>query len=244
MASIVRAPPLLFPATARHTATVIFVHGLGDTGHGWAGAVENWRRRQRLDEVKFILPHAPAIPITCNWGMKMPGWYDIHTIDGNAESLRRNEDEAGIVLSQAYFHELIQKEMDAGIPADRIVLGGFSQGGAMSLFAGLTSRVKLAGIVALSSYLLLSLKFAELVPTPEFNKETPIFMAHGDSDQVVNTELGKKSHELLKGMGYKATLKIYEDMGHSACLEELDDVEAFLRERLPALGNGEGKSEL
>jgi predicted esterase len=114
------------------------------------------------------------------------------------------------VLSQAYFHELIQKEIDAGIPADRIVLGGFSQGGAMSLFAGLTSRVKLAGIVALSSYLLLSLKFAELVPTPEFNKETPIFMAHGDSDQVVNTELGKKSHELLKGMGYKATLKIYE----------------------------------
>jgi hypothetical protein len=75
--SITRLPPLLFPATARHTATVIFIHGLGDTGHGWAGAVENWRRRQRLDEVKFILPHAPAIPITCNWGMKMPGWYDI-----------------------------------------------------------------------------------------------------------------------------------------------------------------------
>lgn len=77
MSSLVRAPPILFPATARHTATVIFVHGLGDTGHGWAGAVENWRRRQRLDEVKFILPHAPLIPITCNWGMRMPGWYDI-----------------------------------------------------------------------------------------------------------------------------------------------------------------------
>jgi len=223
-----RSPPLLFPATARHTATVIFVHGLGDTGHGWAGAVENWRRRQRLDEVKFILPHAPAIPITCNWGMKMAGWYDIvrsqdpvhsvrrlanfshqHTIDGNAESLRRNEDEAGILLSQAYFHELIQKEIDDGIPADRIVLGGFSQGGAMSMFAGLTSKARLGGIVALSSYLLLSLKFADLVPKPEFNKETPIFMAHGDSDQVVNFELGKKSYDLLKDMGYKATLKIY-----------------------------------
>lgn len=113
------------------------------------------------------------------------------------------------MLSQAYFHELIQKEIDDGIPADRIVLGGFSQGGAMSMFAGLTSKVRLGGIVALSSYLLLSLKFADLVPKPEFNKETPIFMAHGDSDQVVNFELGKKSYDLLKDMGYKPTLKIY-----------------------------------
>ncbi len=228
MSSVTRAAPLLFPPVAKHTATVIFVHGLGDTGHGWASAVENWRRRQRLDEVKFILPHAPAIPITCNWGMKMPGWYDIvsrlahlfslspaadtlqQRIDGNAESLRQNEDEAGILLSQAYFHDLIQKEIDSGIPADRIVLGGFSQGGAMSLFAGLTAKVKLAGIVAMSSYLLLSLKFADLVPKPEFNKQTPIFMAHGDSDQVVNTALGKKSFDLIKGMGYNVTLKIYE----------------------------------
>jgi lysophospholipase I len=105
---------------------------------------------------------------------------------------------------------MIQKEIDAGIPADRIVIGGFSQGGAMSLFSGLTAKAKLGGIVALSSYLLLSLKFADLVTKPEFNKETPIFMAHGDSDQVVNTELGKKSYELLKGMGYNATMKIYK----------------------------------
>ncbi len=228
MSSIVRAQPLLFPATARHTATVIFVHGLGDTGHGWASAVENWRRRERLNEVKFILPHAPKIPITCNGGGKMSGWYDIvslelpipcaggrltataqHTIDGNAESLRKNEDEAGILLSQAYFHDLIQKEIDSGIPSDRIVVGGFSQGGAMSLFAGLTAKVKLAGIVALSSYLLLSLKFADLLPKPEFNKATPILMAHGDRDRVVNTELGKRSFDLLNEMGYNATLKIY-----------------------------------
>ncbi|KAK4125042.1 Phospholipase/carboxylesterase [Parathielavia appendiculata] len=238
------ASPILFPASARHTATVIFVHGLGDTGRGWAGTVENWRRRQRLDEVKFILPHAPAIPITCNWGEKMPGWYDIHTLDGNAESLSVNEDEAGILVSQAYFHELIQKEIDAGIPPERIVLGGFSQGGAISIFSGLTAKVKLGGIVALSSYLLLSLKFADLVPKPEFNKDTPIFMAHGDSDPVVHPELGKKSYDLLKGLGYNATLKIYKDMEHSACPEELDDVEAFLRERLPALGNSDAKSEL
>lgn len=106
-------------------------------------------------------------------------------------------------------HSLIQSEIDSGIPADRIVLGGFSQGGAMSLFSGLTAPFKLAGIVALSSYLLLSLKFAQLVPHPEFNKETPIFMAHGDSDPVVNFQLGKRSYDMLKGMGYNATLKVY-----------------------------------
>lgn len=140
-----------------------------------------------------------------------------HTIDGSAESLRRNEDEAGILLSQAYFHELIQKEIDSGIPADRIVIGGFSQGGAMSIFSGLTAKVKLAGIVALSSYLLLSLKFADLVPKPQVNKDTPIFMAHGDSDQVVNPALGKMSFELLKEMGYNAKLKIYEYVAPWSC---------------------------
>ncbi|KAM7205595.1 Phospholipase/carboxylesterase/thioesterase [Rhypophila sp. PSN 637] len=245
MAALIRQAPLVFPAAARHTATVIFVHGLGDTGYGWADAVENWRRRQRLDEVKFILPHAPSIPITCNMGMKMPGWYDIMRIDGNPDSLRANEDEAGILLSRDYLNGLIQKEVEAGIPAERIVLGGFSQGGAMSLFSGLTAKVKLGGIVALSSYLLLSLKFAELLPTPNVNKETPIFMAHGDQDVVVPIQLGVKSHDALKGLGYNPIFKIYPNMGHSACPREMDDVENFLKDRLPAQGEKkDGKAEL
>ncbi|KAK3941941.1 Phospholipase/carboxylesterase/thioesterase [Diplogelasinospora grovesii] len=241
--SIRRAQPLLLPAPARHTATVIWVHGLGDTGHGWAPVVENWRRRQRLDEVKFVLPHAPSIPITCNMGSVMPGWYDIAAIDGTAESLSRSEDEAGILRSQEYFHGLIQNEVDAGIPGDRIVLGGFSQGGAISIFSGLTAKVKLAGIVGLSSYLLLSTKFDKLVPKPEFNKETPILMAHGDCDVVVKWELGDKSYRQLKDMGYNVKMTTYKGMGHNACLEELDEVEAFLRERLPALDKDGEKPE-
>lgn len=247
MSSLVRRPPLVFPPAARHTATVIFVHGLGDTGHGWAPAVENWRMRSKLDEVKFILPHAPQIPITANMGYRMPGWYDIVSIDGSPDSLRRSEDEAGILLSQKYMHSLIQSEIDSGIPSDRIVLGGFSQGGALSIFSGLTAPFKLAGIVALSSYLLLSLKFAQLVPKPEHNKETPVWMGHGDSDNVVNFQLGKRSYEMLKEMGYNATFKVYPGMTHSACPEELDEVEQFLRSRLPALGDkalDQGKSEL
>ncbi|TPX14477.1 uncharacterized protein E0L32_005441 [Thyridium curvatum] len=240
-----RAPPLIFPATARHTATVIFVHGLGDSGAGWASAAENWRRRQRLDEVKFILPNAPNIPITCNMGYRMPGWYDIAAIDGTVEALRMNEDEPGIMVSQQYFHGLIQQEIDSGISSERIVLGGFSQGGAISIFAGLTAKVKLAGIVGLSSYLLLSPKFKDLLPKPEFNKETPIFMGHGSADQVVRTELGKHSYTILKDLGYNVSWSEYEGMGHSACLEELDEVEAFLRKQLPALGGkSEEKSEL
>jgi lysophospholipase-1 len=112
--------------------------------------------------------------------------------------------------SRDYFHQLIQQEVDAGIPASRIVIGGFSQGGAMSIFSGLTAKSKLAGIVALSSYLVLSLKFAQLVPQPEMNKDTPLFMAHGTVDQVVNPVLGKASYEKLKELGYSVSMKTYE----------------------------------
>lgn len=132
-----------------------------------------------------------------------------YKLDGDINSLREKEDKDGITLSQAYIHELIQNEIAAGIPAERIVLGGFSQGGAMSIYAGLTSKVKLGGIVALSSWLLLSLQFAEIVPKPEFNKETPIFMGHGDSDKLVPTPLGKLSFDLLKGLGYSISRKEY-----------------------------------
>ena len=132
-----------------------------------------------------------------------------YAIDGDAESLRKNEDEAGIMASRGYFESLIKAEVDAGIPSDRIVLGGFSQGAAISIFSGLTGPVKLAGIVALSSYLLLSLKFKGLVPKENINKDTPVFMAHGDSDQVVHTTLGRQSFEILKELGYNVTWKTY-----------------------------------
>ncbi|WYZ39348.1 hypothetical protein EsH8_III_001262 [Colletotrichum jinshuiense] len=232
--SIARTAPLVFPAAAgKHTATVIFAHGLGDTGHGWASAVENWRRRQRLDEVKFVLPHAPQIPITANWGMRMPGWFDIKTLDGTVEALRESEDEPGILASSEYFQNLIQAEVDAGIPADRIVLGGFSQGGAMAIFSGLTGKHKIGGIVGLSCWLLLSNKFAGIVPEDKPNQDTPVWLGHGDADPLVRPELGALSAEALKKLGYKVSRSLYPGMPHSACLEELDDVESFLRERLP-----------
>ncbi|KAK1999803.1 hypothetical protein LX36DRAFT_655137 [Colletotrichum falcatum] len=231
--SIARSAPLVFPAAGKHTATVIFAHGLGDTGKGWASAVENWRRRQRLDEVKFVLPHAPEIPITCNWGMRMPGWFDIKKIDGTVECLRESEDEPGMLASAEYFRSLVQAEVDAGIPSERVVLGGFSQGGAMAILAGLTGPHRIAGVVGLSTWLPLSDKFAGLAPADKPNQDTPVFLGHGTADPLVRPQLNELSAEALKKLGYKLTRKLYPGMPHAACPEELDDVEEFLRERLP-----------
>ncbi|GAB0134212.1 hypothetical protein EsDP_00002593 [Epichloe bromicola] len=230
--SIRRMAPLVFPAIGRHTATVIFIHGLGDTGHGWSDAVELWRKRQRLNEIKFILPHAPHIPISMNAGLKMPGWFDI-------KSLQKGEDEdgPGVLQSREYLHGLIQQEIKDGIPAERIVLGGFSQGGAMSIFAGLTAPFKIGGIVGLSSWLLLNQTFKEHVPEGNANKATPIFMGHGDRDPLVLYDLAKDSEKALKNMGYDVTFKTYRGMQHSACLDELNDVEAFIGDKLPPKGD-------
>jgi lysophospholipase I len=158
-------------------------------------------------------------------GMRMPGWFDIvrasnpltatkshvsqRVLDGTAESLRENEDAEGVKLSQQYVHGLISQEISNGIPAERIVVGGFSQGGAMSILAGLTSPTKLAGIVGLSSWLLLSKNFKDLVPEANLNKDTPILMCHGDSDQLVATNLGKRSAEMLQEMGYQVKFNVY-----------------------------------
>ncbi|KID80736.1 Acyl-protein thioesterase 1 [Metarhizium brunneum] len=230
--SLRRVAPLVIPAAGRHTATVVFIHGLGDTGHGWADAVGFWRTRQSMNEIKFILPHAPHIPITMNGGMPMPGWFDIKTLVKGAD-----EDGPGVLQSRDYLHGLIQQEIKDGIPADRIVLGGFSQGGAMSIFAGLTAPVKIGGIVGLSSWLLLNQKFKDYVPDGNINKDTPIFMGHGDRDPLVLYDLAKDSEKALSSMGYSVTFKTYRGMEHQACAEELGDVEAFLSSRLPPKGH-------
>lgn len=127
------AAAIVVPALKRHTSTLIVAHGLGDSGAGWAFLAEEYQ--SRFKETKMIFPNAPNIPITINGGMSMPGWYDISSFGDLAN---RSEDEAGVIRSQNVFHKLIADEISAGIPSERIVLGGFSQGGAMSLLAGVT----------------------------------------------------------------------------------------------------------
>lgn len=171
--------------------------------------------------------------------MAMPAWYDISDFGDLAN---RSEDEAGILRSQKVFHTLIADEIKSGIPTERIVLGGFSQGGAMSLMAGVTCPSKLGGIFALSAYLLLQGKVRDLVPADSPNKQTPIFMGHGDSDQVVRYAWGKATAEKLKEWGWDVTLKTYRGLPHSAAPEEIEDLEVYLNGRIPPLGEKEAAS--
>ncbi|KAK3057224.1 hypothetical protein LTR09_002263 [Extremus antarcticus] len=220
---------LVVPALKRHTSTVIVAHGLGDR----AFLAEQFRDEEKFPQTKFIFPNAPSIPITLNAGMRMPGWYDI--TDLSSDLGNRTEDEAGIVKSQKVFHSLIAEEIKAGIPSERIVLGGFSQGGAMSLLAGVTCPTKLGGIFGLSCYLLLQGKIREMVPKENPNKETKIFMGHGDSDPLVRYAWGQKTAETLKEWGWNVELKTYKGLQHSASPQEIDDLERYIAERVPEL---------
>ncbi|KAK3654702.1 hypothetical protein LTR56_003975 [Elasticomyces elasticus] len=229
------AAALVVPAIKRHTSTVIVAHGLGDRMF----LAEQWRSRNKFEETKFVFPNAPQIPITVNMGMRMPGWYDIADFGDLAN---RSEDEAGVLRSQKVFHTLIQDEIKAGIPTERIVLGGFSQGGAMSLMAGITNPTKLGGIFGLSCYLLLKDKVQSMVPSDSPNKATPIFMGHGDADQVVRYAWGKMTADTLKGWGWNVDFKTYRGLPHSAAPEEIDDLEKYLNQRIPPLGDKAGGS--
>jgi predicted esterase len=139
-------------------------------------------------------------------GMRMPGWYDIRSLNDLAG---REEDEAGIIRSRDYFHSLVDAEVAKGIPANRVVIGGFSQGGAMALISGVTYKNQLGGIFGLSCYLLLQKTLKEL-PQDSPNKKTPIFMGHGDADQVVAHKFGKMSMDVLTEHGYNVDFRTYK----------------------------------
>ena len=139
--------------------------------------------------------------------MRMPGWYDIPNFNGLTD---QHGDEAGLIRSQKHFHSLIQKEMsEKSIPSDRIVIGGFSQGGAMSLFSGITSTVKLAGIFGLSCYLPMHQKAKSLIPEGSPNHATPIFLGHGDVDPLVKLEAGQMTSSYLKSLGFHLDFRTY-----------------------------------
>ncbi|RKF60023.1 Acyl-protein thioesterase 1 [Erysiphe neolycopersici] len=224
------ATSIIVPAIRKHTATVIVAHGLGDSGSGWAFLAEKWRNEKKFDEVKFIFPNAPSRPITINMGIKMPGWYDIlHFSDLNA-----SQDEAGIMESRSYFQDLIATEISSGIPSERVVLGGFSQGAAISLLTGITYPSKLAGIFGLSGYILLHNKVGELVAQAEdANKNTKIFMGHGEDDQLVKAEWGKLTKLLLENLGFNVNFRTYPNLAHSTDPAEIEDLGKFLDEVIP-----------
>lgn len=218
--------PAIVPAARKATAAVIFLHGLGDTGHGWAEAMAGIR----TPHVKYICPHAPIMPVSLNMNMAMPSWFDIISLNPDAE-----EDETGIKKAAESIKALIDQEVKNGIPSHRIVLGGFSQGGALSLYTALTTQQKLAGVVALSCWLPLRNSLSKSVIGS--NKEVPVLQCHGEADPLVPLIFGCLTVEKLKKMlnPNNITFKTYPRMPHSACPEEMMDIKQFIEKQLPPI---------
>jgi phospholipase/carboxylesterase len=206
-------------------ASIIVLHGLGADGNDFVPFASELDLAA-VGPVRFVFPHAPVMPVTINNGYRMRAWYDILGTD-----LVRREDEAGLRASLQAVEALIAREKERGVPAGRIVLAGFSQGCAMALMTGLRHAERLAGIAGLSGYL--PLAATTEAERAHANALTPVFLAHGQHDNIVPLSRGKASCELLQRLGYDVAWREYP-MAHSVCMEEVADLNAWL---LKALAN-------
>ena len=211
-------PAIEIDTSPKASSSVIWLHGLGADGNDFVPVVE---QLELPDAIRFVFPHAPLQPVTINGGYVMRAWYDI-----SYQDLTLKEDEKGVRESQQAVERLIAREIERGVPAARIALAGFSQGGAIALQTGLRHPQRLAGILALSTYLPLPDRLE-----PELgdaNRDVPIFMAHGVGDPIVPLKLAMASCSRLLTLGYPVEWHEY-DMPHSVVMEELAHIGAFLR---------------
>ena len=200
------------------TASVIWLHGLGASGHDFEPVVPELGLPGDA-AVRFIFPHAPNLPVTINGGMRMPAWYDIKAMD-----IDRVVDTEQLMASSDAVAKLVEQEIERGVASERIVIAGFSQGGAVAYELGLSYPKPLAGILALSTYF----ATAKTVGVSEANKAIPIKVYHGTYDPMVPESLGRLSVEQLQKMGYNPSYQTYP-MEHSVCLEEIVDIGEFLK---------------
>jgi len=228
----------------RHSASVIFLHGLSGSGALALPLVK--RLYNELLQVSFILPSAPEMPVTANDGETMPAWFDIDELNivspSNPPPMPTREDEAGMKKSVARVHALIQEELDKGIDADRIVVGGFSQGCVISLLAALSSKEKLGGVMCLSGWLAMANKLEKhggklRHPMQEPHAhELPVFWGHGDLDNVVAHSWGEESIADLHKMGFRdVEFFSYPSLEHYMSAQEEKDIAAWLAKRLPPI---------
>ena len=212
-------PPLVIEPPEPATASIIWLHGLGADGHDFEPIVaelgENVTRN-----VRYVFPHAPRIPVTINGGAVMRAWYDIADTD-----LSNRADESGVRASAGILEGLIEGELTKGLPSTRILLAGFSQGGAIALHTGLRFRMPLAGILALSTYL--PLQEAARDERQEANHNIPIFLAHGSQDPVIPLALSEHTRQFLASLNYRLQCHTYP-MPHSVCPEEIRDIAIWL----------------
>lgn len=204
-------------------AAVIWLHGLGADGHDFESIVPYLGLEPDL-AVRFVFPHAPSRAVTINMGLVMPAWYDIREMD-----LRRDHDMKGVEESAAQVAGLVANEVERGVPAGRIVLAGFSQGGAVAIYAALRHPERLAGLLALSTYLVGEESLdAEASPA---NRSLPVFQAHGEFDPMVAPARGHACRARLEASGWPVEWRTYP-MGHEVHPDEVRDVGAWLRARL------------
>jgi phospholipase/carboxylesterase len=218
--SVELLPSIELETELKPTASVIWLHGLGADGNDFVPVVRELALPASLP-IRFVFPHAPVRPVTINNGFKMRAWYDIAGAD-----LNNRADLAGVKQSQLQVEALIAREVGRNIPASRIVVAGFSQGGAIALYTGLRHAERLAGIIALSAYLIGA--DALTFEAASINRDVPIFMGHGTADPMVRFDWGNASRHALVNAGYKVEWHTY-GMEHSVCIEEIAAVSAWLQ---------------
>jgi phospholipase/carboxylesterase len=210
------------------SVAVIWLHGLGADGSDFEPVVPALGLKA-APAVRFIFPHAPEMPVTCNGGYVMPAWYDIISLSADTRQI----DEVGLLRSREAIRRLIARENRRGIPCERIFLAGFSQGGAVAYLTALSHPDRLAGVIALSTYIpSMPLMSRDLT---ESNAGIPLFAAHGTVDDVVSPELGVAAREFLLAQGYAVEWHEYL-MPHSVCMEEVGDIGAWLNQRIADWG--------
>lgn len=205
-------------------AAVIWLHGLGADGNDFAPIIPELRLSADM-AVRFIFPNAPSIPITINGGYVMPAWYDITEID-----IERKVDAGQLIESAEKVRLLIDREIDRGIASDRIVLAGFSQGGAVAYQTALTHMYSLAGLMCLSTYFATK----DSITPNSANKQIPVKICHGTHDPMVSVQQGKLAYERLVELGYSVDYSEYP-MEHAVCPQEIADISSWLQKVLPVL---------
>jgi phospholipase/carboxylesterase len=215
--------------TAQPVASIVVLHGLGADGSDFV-PIAQALDLAAIGPVRFVFPSAPVRPVTINGGYQMRAWYDIYP-PGSEPAVPRCEDGPGLRESQAIVQQLLDREVQRGVPADRVVLMGFSQGCAMTLLAGLRAPQRLAGLVALSGYLPLTDQTGAEIS--DANRGLPVFMAHGAFDDVVVPERGESARAALAALGYPVDWHSYP-MAHEVCMDEVADLNAWLVRRLGA----------
>jgi len=212
----------ILPTAATHQFSVIWLHGLGADGHDFEAIVPQLNCNQ-VAHTHFVFPNAPSLAVTINNGMVMPAWYDILEM-----SFERKVDLKGIETSSILINRLIHQEMSRGVAPQNILLVGFSQGGVIALHAGLNFPEKLGGIIALSTYL--PEPESLLANRSESNQHTPIFMAHGTMDPVVNITAAQSAFKTLKNLNYPVEWHDYP-MEHSVCTDEIQALSNFINQQ-------------